>query len=271
MTWIGYVGTTGLAAMDYLVADRYQVLAGTEQHYCEQILRLPDGYVCFDPPREAPPVGPLPAQRNGQVTFGCFNNPVKINRAVVALWAEVLRRVNGARLVLKFAGLGDPPARQRFAELFAAHGIAAERLDVSGMSPRAELLANYNRVDIALDTFPYSGGLTTCEALWMGVPVITCPGETFASRHALGHLSNVGLTETIARDHAEYVEHAVRLAGERSRLAELRAGLRGQMAASPLCDAPRFARNLMTQLRDAWQRRLSPMAAGGPQQETVPR
>jgi predicted O-linked N-acetylglucosamine transferase (SPINDLY family) len=270
MTWIGYVGTTGLAAMDYLIADRYQVPAGTEQHYREQILRLPDGYVCFDPPREAPPVGPLPAENRGQLTFGCFNNPVKINRAVVALWAEVLRRVDGARLLLKFGGLGDPSARRRMAELFAAHGIAAERVELSGMSPRAELLAQYNRVDIALDTFPYSGGLTTCEALWMGVPVITCPGETFASRHALSHLSNVGLTETIAGDHAEYVRLAVGLAGDRSRLAALRGGLRGQMAASPLCDAPRFARNLMAHLRDAWQRRLS-AAAGGPRPETVPR
>jgi predicted O-linked N-acetylglucosamine transferase (SPINDLY family) len=174
-------------------------------------------------------------------------------------------------LRLKFGGLGDPPARRRMAELFAAHGIAAERVELSGMSPRAELLAEYNRVDIALDTFPYSGGLTTCEALWMGVPVITCPGETFASRHALSHLSNVGLTETIAGDHAEYVRLAVGLAGDRSRLAALRGGLRGRMAASPLCDAPRFARNLIAHLRDAWQRRLSPAAAGGPRPETVPR
>ena len=139
--------------------------------------------------------------------------------------------------------------------MFAAQAIDPGRLELLGNSPHVDLLAEYNRMDLALDPFPYCGGLTTCEALWMGVPVITCPGETFASRHSLSHLSNVGLTETIARDLDEYVELAVSLAGDLPRLAALRAGLRPRMAASPLCDGRRFAANLMSLLHDLWQRR----------------
>jgi predicted O-linked N-acetylglucosamine transferase (SPINDLY family) len=130
-------------------------------------------------------------------------------------------------------------------------------LEFLGHSPHVELLAAYQRIDLALDPFPYSGGLTTCEALWMGVPVVTCPGETFASRHSLSHLSNVGLTETIAHDLDEYVDLAVSLAGDLPRLAALRAGLRERMAASPLCDGKRFAANLMSLLQDVWEQRIN--------------
>ena len=134
--------------------------------------------------------------------------------------------------------------------MFAAGAIDPGRLEFLGPSPHAELLAEYNRIDLALDPFPYSGGLTTCEALWMGVPVITSPGETFASRHSLSHLSNVGLTETIAGDFDEYADLAVSWAGDLPRLAALRAGLRERMAASPLCDGKRFAANLAFVLRE---------------------
>ena len=211
---------------------------------------MPDGYVCYDPPVYAPPVAPLPALDRGQVTFGCFNNPAKITPQAIEVWARILRRLPGARLVLKFKGWNDSGVARRFAEMFAAQAIDPGRLEFLGYSPHAELLAEYNRIDLALDPFPYSGGLTTCEALWMGVPVVTCPGETFASRHSLSHLSNVGLTETIARDLDEYVELAVSLASDLPRLAALRAGLRQRMAASPLCDGKRFATNLMTMLHD---------------------
>jgi predicted O-linked N-acetylglucosamine transferase (SPINDLY family) len=214
---------------------------------------MPDGYVCYDPPVYAPPVTPRPPRDRGQVTFGCFNNPAKINSQVIEVWAKILRRLPQARLILKFKGCDDRTNAQRFAEAFAAHAIDPGRLEILGFSPHAELLAEYYRVDLALDPFPYSGGLTTCEALWMGVPVITCPGETFASRHSLSHLSNVGLTETIARDLDEYVELAVSLAADQPRLAALRAGLRERMAASPLCDGKRFAANLTSMLRDVWE------------------
>jgi predicted O-linked N-acetylglucosamine transferase (SPINDLY family) len=253
VTWAGYVGTTGLTAIDYLLADRFEVPAGAERHYRERVLRMPDGYVCYDPPAYAPPVTPLPALDGGQATFACFNNPAKITPRAIDVWAAILCRLPGARLVLKFKGWNDRGVARRCADLFAARGIDPGRLEFLGSSPHEELLAEYRRVDLALDPFPYSGGLTTCEALWMGVPVITCPGETFASRHSLSHLSNVGLTETIAGDLDQYVERAVSLASDLPRLAALRAGLRERMAASPHCDGRRFAAALVSILRGVWE------------------
>ena len=255
-TWAGYVGATGLKAMDCLLADRYEVPPGAERHDQERVLRMPDGYVCYDPPAYAPPVAPLPALDRGHATFGCFNNPAKITPQAVAVWAKILRRLPGARLVFKYRGWNDRGVARRFAEMFVVQAIDPGRLEFLGVSPHAELLAEYNRIDLALDPFPYNGGLTTCEALWMGVPVVTCPGETFASRHSLSHLSNVGLTETIAHDLDEYVELAVSLAGDLPRLAVLRAGLRARMAASPLCDGKRFAANFAAMLRDLWKGRI---------------
>jgi predicted O-linked N-acetylglucosamine transferase (SPINDLY family) len=253
ITWIGYEGTTGLATMDYLLADRHVVPVGTEQYYREHVLRMPDGYLCYDPPAAAPPVGPLPALAKGYTTFGSFNNLAKITPEVVAVWAKILHRAPTARLVLKYRGLGDPTVKQRYLDLFAAHDVGPQRLELLPFGSYAEYLATYHEVDVALDPFPFSGSATTCDALWMGVPVVTCPGETFASRHSLSHLSNVGLTETIAHDLDEYVELAVALAADLPRLSALRACLRQQMPASPLCDGKRFAAHLESILRDVWQ------------------
>ena len=253
ITWIGYEGTTGLAAMDYLLADRYVVPEGSEQYYREHVLRMPDGYLCYDPPTGAPPVGPPPSLTKGHATFGSFNNLAKITPEVVAVWAKLLRRAPTARLVLKYRGLEDSTVSRRYLDLFAAHGVEPRRLELLPWSSYAEYLAAYREVDVALDSFPFSGSATTCEALWMGVPVITCPGETFASRHSLSHLSNVGLTETTAHDLDAYVERAASLAADLPRLAMLRAGLRERMAASPLCDGKRFATHLASLLHDVWE------------------
>jgi predicted O-linked N-acetylglucosamine transferase (SPINDLY family) len=188
--------------------------------------------------------------------LGCFHNPAKVTPQVIEVWARILRRLPRARLVFKYKGWDDRGVARRFAEMFTAQAIDPGRLEFLGWSPHAELLAAYQRIDLALDPFPYCGGLTTCEALWMGVPVVTCPGETFASRHSLSHLTNVGLTETIAHDLDEYVELAVSLANDLPRLAALRDGLRQRMAASPLCDGKRFVANLMSILQDVWEQRL---------------
>jgi predicted O-linked N-acetylglucosamine transferase (SPINDLY family) len=252
-TWIGYVGTTGMAAMDVLIADRFHVPPGSDAHYCERVIRLPDGYVCYDPPADAPDVGPSPALGHGYVTFGCFNNSAKIHPEVVALWAEILRRVPRSRLILRSRWLDDARTREQYRAWFAARGADPTRLEFAGHAPQAELMAAYNRVDVALDPFPYSGGLTTCEALWMGVLVLTCPGETFASRHSLSHLSNVGLGDLVAGSREEYLARAVEWAGRPDWLAELRGRLRRQVTESPLCDGERLAANLMTALRGLWR------------------
>ncbi len=255
MTWMGYVGTTGLSTMDYLVADRFHVPHGAEAHYRERVLRMPDGYICFDRPTndEAEPVGPLPAQEEGFVTFGSFNNLAKLTPQVLALWARVLDGVPGSHLMLASPGFNGKSARDRVTKTLGDHGIDAHRIEIRGGMGRPDLLASYNEVDIGLDPFPYSGGITTCEALWMGVPVVTCPGATFAGRHSFSHLSNVGLTETIAVDHDDYVAIARGLAGDLDRLAHIRAGLRDRMSNSPLCDGPRFGAHFGRALREVWQ------------------
>ena len=254
ITWIGYAGTTGLKAMDYLLADRFEVPADAEPYVQERVLRMPAGYVCYDPPPDAPSVSPLPALARGYVTFGSFNNPAKITPQVVDVWARILRRVAGARLVLKYLGMSDPSTMRRLTDMFAKRGVDSSRLDLLGWSCHEDVLRQYQRIDVALDPFPYGGGLTTCESLWMGVPVVTCPGETFASRHALSHLSNVGLTETIADDLEGYVLLATGLATDLPRLAVIRARLRQQVAESPLCNGKRFAENFIDVLRGVWRR-----------------
>jgi predicted O-linked N-acetylglucosamine transferase (SPINDLY family) len=254
ITWAGYVGTTGLEAMDYLLADRFEVPEGAEVHYRESILRMPDGYICYGPPADVPEVGPLPALAHDQFTFGSFNNPAKLNAEVVALWSRVLGRVPNSRLMFKYRGCDNVPVQDHFRRLFAQHGIGPERLEFVAPSLHCGVFTAYNQVDLGLDPFPYSGGLTTCEALWMGVPVITCPGSSFASRHTLTHLSNAGLGQFVARDFEHYVELAAEWAGDLPRLAALRAGMRAQVAASPLCDTKRFAANFQRVIRAAWHR-----------------
>jgi protein O-GlcNAc transferase len=253
VTWFGYVGTTGLAAMDFLLADRFHVREGEEQFYTEKILRLPNGYACYGPPADAPEVGPLPAIANGCVTFGCFNNPAKYAPRIVGAWAEILRRMPSSRLLLKYDGLDDAETQNRLRQEFATAGVEPGRILLEGRAPHRELLASYSRVDLALDTQPYSGGVTTCEALWMGVPVITFPGQTFAGRHATSHLTNAGYSQFVAADLPGYIDLAVHWASRLDELAAIRSQMREQVCRSPLCDAPRFARDLLDVLEQAWR------------------
>jgi protein O-GlcNAc transferase len=253
ISWAGYVGTTGLRTMDYLLADAHEVPPEAEVHYCERVLRMPDGYICYEPAACAPAVSPVPALERGHVTFGSFNNQAKLGRRTVETWSRILHRVPGSRLVLKYYAMSNPAVAGRLREMFAGHGIEPDRIDCLGTTSHAEQLERYRDIDIALDPFPYNGGLTTLEALWMGVPVVSCPGETFAGRHSLSHLSNIGLTTTIARDLDDYVSIAESLAGDLPALARLREGLREQMQSSPLCDGERFARHFEQVMRGVWR------------------
>ena len=253
ISWAGYVGTTGLKSMDYILADAYQVPADAEHAYSERILRMPAGYICYEPPGYAPePVSP-PILTRGTATFGSYNNPTKFTPKVVACWSEILRRVPGSRLILKYKGCDEPATSTRLKAEFADHGIDAGRLDLRGNSTHVQHLEAYRELDVALDPFSYSGGITTCEATWMGIPVVTCPGETFASRHSLSHLTNSGSTETIAQDLDQYIDLAVGLVSDPKQLTELRATLRLRMAVSPLCNAPEYVRAFGAQMRIAWQ------------------
>jgi predicted O-linked N-acetylglucosamine transferase (SPINDLY family) len=254
--WVGgQFHSSGLAEMDWFISDRWETPEGCEHLYSERLLRLPDGYVCYSAPPNAPAVGPLPAEASSAVTFGCFNNLAKITPPTIAAWSRVLARVPGSRLVLKTHQFTDPVTCDRVRGAFVGHGIDAARIEPRGSSTLRSHLLHHGDIDIVLDPFPYAGGLTTCEALWMGVPVLTLPGETFASRHSASHLSNVGLPEWIAPDVDAYVEIAVARARDLAALRRLRAELRPRLKASPLCDAPRFAANLSAALRHAWHHR----------------
>jgi protein O-GlcNAc transferase len=252
--WVGMQNhSTGLREMDWFITDRWETPAEYRALYTERLLRLPDGYVCYSPPPHAPDVVPPPALRNGHVTFGCFNNIAKITPDVIATWAEILHARADARLILKTHQFSDAGIRQTFEQRFVAHGIAPHRLELRGASPHREFLRQYGDVDIALDPFPYTGGLTTCEGLWMGVPTITLAGALFSARHSLSHLSNVGLADWAARDRAAYVRLAVDKSADPQSLADLREGLRARVKSSPLCNAPRFGRHLGAALRHAWR------------------
>ncbi|EJL82731.1 putative O-linked N-acetylglucosamine transferase, SPINDLY family [Polaromonas sp. CF318] len=254
ISWLGYFATTGVEAIDYLIADPWTLPSELESHFTEEILRLPETRLCFTPPAHDVEIAPLPALRNGYVTFACFNTLSKVNDSVVALWARVLHAVPGSRLQLV-----APPDQQVHwqrvvTERFAAHGIIVEQLQLLSAGPRAAYLATYQQVDIALDPFPYTGGTTTAEALWMGVPVLTLAGKSFLARQGVGLLMNAGLPEWVAEDADDYVRRAVSHAGDLQRLASLRAGMREQVLASPLFDAPQFARHFEEALRNVWRK-----------------
>jgi predicted O-linked N-acetylglucosamine transferase (SPINDLY family) len=207
------------------------------------------------PEKDAPGVNELPALKNGHITFGSFNNFAKVSYAMLLLWSEILRKLPGARLILKAKGLSSKAIRTTVTDFFQQQGIDAGRIELFSLMPSvSEHLALYNRIDIALDTFPYHGTTTTCEALYMGVPVVTLEGETYASRVGVSLLSNVGLTELIARSPEEYAENAVQLGADTERLAALRTRLRDMVSQSPLTDAKRFTANLEKAYREMWTR-----------------
>ncbi|HIJ61130.1 MAG TPA: tetratricopeptide repeat protein [Rhodospirillaceae bacterium] len=253
ISWLGCPSTTALPAIDYLLADIYQLPPSAEPFFTEKICRLPHSYAVFEPLEASGPVSELPAAKNGFVTFGSFNALKKITPQVVRLWCRLLQRLPQARLLIKAPALSCAMTRSRFETLFVEQGIDPARLLLVGASTPPLHLATMAEADIGLDSFPYSGGRTTLEVLWMGLPVVTLPGDTMASRHSLGYLMTLGLTDLVAADTDSYLEIACSLATDLARLGELRRGLRQRMLASPLCDVEGFARDMGAALDGIWQ------------------
>jgi len=253
--WVGgLINTTGVAAIDYLLTDRVESPEGDDDFYTESLIRLPDDYICLTPPPYLPRVGELPAIRNGHITLGCFNNPIKINEVLLKEWALLMQELPESRLFLKGHQYANSTFRRRIIGWLSEYGILEERLIIEGPSSHEDLLKAYNRVDIALDPWPYSGGLTTCEAMLMGVPVVTLPGPTFAGRHSATHLVNAGMPELVVDSWDEYRERVIGLAGDVNSLTTIRNHLRDVLLQSPVCDAPRFAKHFSTAMRAIWQR-----------------
>ena len=252
LKWVGgQYHTTGLAEVDGFVTDRFETPPSLAHLYRERLLVMPDSYVCYDPPRDAPDIAEPPVSRNvaGAITFGSFNSLMKITPRVVDTWCAILRELPGSRLLLKTPQCEEDAVCDALLADFVARGVAVSRIDLEGESDHRGVLAAYGRVDIALQPFPYCGGVTLLEGLFMGVPSIAMTGESFAGRHGVSHLSNVGLADCVAADTADYVTRALGLARSTARLAALRRDLRERLAISPICDSAAFAGHFSGALR----------------------
>ncbi len=256
VSWLGYPNTTGLSAMDYRLTDALADPEGdADALHSEILVRLPNGFLCFAPAADAPEIGGTPALANGHVTFGSFNNLAKVTPDVVETWARVLQRMPKSRLVIKSRPLADEETRKRYREMFGAHGITAGRVElIPRIASKSGHLGAYNRIDIGLDPFPYNGTTTTCEALWMGVPVITLRGDRHSGRVGTSILTRANLADLVAETKAVYVEKAVALANDLERLSALRGDLRSRLRMSPLCDAEAFTRDVEAAYREMWRR-----------------
>jgi protein O-GlcNAc transferase len=252
ITHLAYCATSGMSAMDWCVTDPHMSPPGMNEHwFTEKLLRLPESYWCYRPSPTSPPVGSLPAEQRGYITFGSLNAFAKVNHRVIDLWAKVLNAVPNSRLMVH-ATMGDANAAAR--KMFSDAGIAPDRLALVGREQRDQYLDLYNRIDIALDPFPYGGGTTSLDALWMGVPLVTLAGQTALSRTGVTLLSNLDVTELIAENAQQYMRFAATLAADVPKLAELRRTLRQRLSQSVLMDAPRYTRHLEQAYHFAWKR-----------------
>jgi protein O-GlcNAc transferase len=254
-SWLGYPNTTGLPTMDYRIVDNYTDPPGMTDLFCtEKLMRMPETFLCYHPEKDSPEVGPLPALRSGHIAFGSFNIISKVTPEAVSVWSHILREIPNSRLLLKAKSLFDKGTQEYLADLFKQQGITEDRLVLTSyIESYNEHLGAYNKIDIGLDTFPYNGTTTTCEAVWMGVPVVTLAGDRHASRVGLSLLSNIGLPELAATTEDEYIDKTVKLAMDFRKLQSLREKLRLMMMQSPLTNAGRFTANLEDCYRAMWR------------------
>jgi protein O-GlcNAc transferase len=251
--WLGYFHSTGMCSIDYFITDPHTTPPDGGQLFSETPVFMPHTRFCYGPPEYAPDIQPPSVEKTNIITFGSFNRLSKINEEVIGAWARILHKVPNSRLVMKSHALSEEIVRERLTTRFAQQGILRDRLDLRSASPHSIMLAEYGDIDIALDTFPFNGGMTTIEALWMGVPVVTLAGNSVVSRQSISALANLGLDSRLAFPDVEaYVRGAVDLANNRSQLAEFRLELRPRMAASPLRQSEQFARDLEALYRRMW-------------------
>lgn len=253
-TWIGYFHSTGLDRIDYFITDPHTSPSGDGQLFSETPIYLPTTRFCYSPPAYAPEVTPPPSLTTGTITFGSFNRLEKLSDPVIDAWARILDQVPGSHLLLKSGNLQNDRVKEAIRNRFVRRGLAGDRLDLRGPSDHSSMLAEYNEIDIALDPFPFNGGMTTLEALWMGAPVVTIAGNTVVSRQTISALANIGLADELAfPDVDAYINGAIALAQEPTRLNELRRQLRPRMESSPLRQPERFTRDLEALYRRMWQ------------------
>jgi protein O-GlcNAc transferase len=256
VAYLGYFATTGVAQMDYILGDAYVTPLRDAHHFSERIWQLPDSYWCYTPPGQDSVVAPLPMISNGYITFGCFNNTSKINPKVLDLWARILTDLPNARLILKARQLNDEHLRQALVDEFVVRGVDSDRVTCQRWSNMADYLKAYGEVDVALDPFPFPGGTTSMDGLWMGVPVISMRGDRLVGHNAETIAHNLGLASWLCSDADEYHALALSCAQRTDELALLRESLRERMRQSPLMDGQRFATHVgqaFEQMYSEWQ------------------
>jgi len=257
VTWLGYPNTTGMPVIDYRLTDEIaDPREEADEYHSETLIRPHDGCLCYGPPGHATGVSGIPEHKNGNITYSAVNNPQKINPQVIGLWSRLLHQVADSRLLLKSKQFADKHVRQRFLDLFSACRIGAERVRLlPRVSSTAGHLAVYHQVDIALDPFPYNGTTTTCEALWMGVPVVTFLGDRHSGRVGASILHAVGIADLLVADSvSSYIEKAAAWANNKGQLKNMRENLRQQMKDSPLCDAVSFTKNVEEAYLNMWKK-----------------
>ncbi|MFA5238954.1 MAG: FkbM family methyltransferase [Phycisphaerae bacterium] len=254
VTYLGYPDTTGMEAVNYRLTDALADTSDAQQFYSEELVFLPKGFLCYRPDDFAPAATPLPFLRNGYITFGSFNNSCKINPFIIKLWAEILKVNDNSRLILKSIGTGGEEIKKDYLRQFEQLGIGPDRVEIRGPKSKIEHLKTYGQIDIALDTYPYNGTTTTCEALWMGAPVISLTGKPHISRVGLSILSQAGLGFFSASTPEEYIAKASALAAKPEALAKIRTSMRQRMLASWLCNTKAFAGSVEEAYRKMWHR-----------------
>ncbi len=252
--WIGSCATTGLETMDYLLVDEQVVPVDEEELFSETIWRLPQNYLCFSPPPFDVPIRPAPPRKNTGITFGCYNNVAKVTDQTLALWARILSTHADSQLHFRGKAYQDAAIRERLKERFSLVGIESSRISFKGGQERAEFLASYNDIDIALDPFPFGGGASTAEALWMGVPVVSLRSDRWAGRVSESLLKAIGQPDLVAPTQDAYVDIACALADDTSRLGALHQNLRARLESSSVCNGPAFTIQLETAFRQMWHK-----------------
>jgi len=256
VSYLGYPGTTGLSQIDYRITDQWADPPELESFYSEKLVRMPHCFLCYDPEYQSPDVADLPAKENGWISFGSFNRMPKLNDKILEIWAQILMHIHNSRLFLKTKAFNEPLIRKKIYNFFEKRGIEKKRLIVLDHLPsRYDHLSLYNQMDIALDTFPYHGTTTTCQALWMGVPVITLEGQPHVSRASVSILHAIGLQECIAKTPDEYIDKAIQLSGDIPFLSQLRHQLRDLIRSSPLHQSQKFVIELEGIYHRMWNKR----------------
>ena len=257
ISWAGFLASNGIPEVDYIIGDPYVTPKDNVDHFTEKIFRLPNIWCCFSVPEFEVKINELPAIKNGYITFGCFNNLSKINNEVIALWSKILKAIPKSKIFLKNKELNDAYLKERIINNFQKNNINSSSLKLEGSSPRNELLATYNKVDIALDPFPYSGGTTSFETTWMSTPVLTKKGTTFVSRTTGSINHNCGMSDWIASDENEYVKKAIKFSTNLEQLSEINKNLRQTALESPLFNSLLFAKQLNSALWKMWTNFIS--------------